>query len=96
MGAWSPKAQPVSPSAVSEVGKMKISATQQEILDLMANGWELSQSTGIDSWWTIQKGGTGRGGETRTVSSATAYVLLDKGFIKMKSDGFPKRKYCLI
>lgn len=74
---------------------MKITATQQEILDLMKNGWELSQNTDINGCWQIQKGGSGRGGEVRVLNSRTAFTLLDKGFIKMKSDGFPIRKYCL-
>ncbi len=73
---------------------MKLSKTQQEVIDLMKSGWELGQSMAIHSRTWLQKNGLGRGGETKNVSGATVHALYRKGLIDSK-DNFPTRKYYL-
>jgi len=67
---------------------VKLSTAQQEILDLMANGWELAEYTDYDGGWRIQKGGIGKGGESRTVNCKTAFALWNKDLIKPVSNEF--------
>jgi len=71
---------------------MKLSKTQQEVIDLMKNDWELGTSMSGEHHSWLQKGGLGKGGESKTVSSATVHALYRKGLIK-SIDVFPTRKY---
>jgi len=77
---------------------MKRFATQEEILRLMAEGWELGHSTsgwGGGPWGWLQKQGLGRGGETISVRANTAWALMRKGLIKSTGFGFPTERYVL-
>ncbi len=69
--------------------RKKLSKTQQEIVDLMRSGWELSASMTFDRRTHLQKGGTGRGGEMKGVSGATLHALWKAGVIKVRTTGFP-------
>jgi hypothetical protein len=67
--------------------------TADEILSLMANGWELGKSTTGRAW--IQKGGVGHGGEAKKVHASTMRSLLDKGLVELFKPGFPTARYRL-
>jgi len=61
----------------------KLSKNQLEVLRLMSEGWELGRSHGFDGdrpWW-MQKGGLGRGGDSKKVNSNTTFSLYKKGLI---------------
>lgn len=61
----------------------KLSPVQAEIMRLVRDeGWELGFSAGVDVRVWMQKGGLCRGGEARSVSSATLHFLEDKGYIQ--------------
>ena len=66
----------------------KATKHQQEILDLMADGWVLSEFMGFSTFATLQKGN-----ETKSVSSGTVYSLWKKKLIRMKEEKFPNRIY---
>lgn len=76
---------------------MKLTKTQQGVIYLMQSGWELGTSIaggGSGRSW-LQKGGVGKGGESRTISSATVHALDRKGLIKSEYS-FPTKKWRLI
>ena len=70
---------------------MKLSKAQQEIIDLMNDGWEL----GCYSWgkytYSIQKGGLGRGGESRRVNAGIIHALHKRGLIKSVGGWNPEK-----
>ncbi len=70
-------------------------ATQDEILRLLREGWELVRDMGIDGSWWMQRDGLGRGGPSRRVNLASAHALRRKGLIKQASAVFPKAVYQL-
>ena len=70
---------------------MKLSKAQQEVLDLMKNGWELGKYGGIDPRYTLQEGGLGRGGKSRSLNYKTVYILFKKGLIKSIGGFSPER-----
>ncbi len=76
---------------------MKLNAKQQDVLDKMANGWELGYTTGCRSagWYSLQKGGQGWGGETMHIHGNIVLVLEKRGLIK-RIYGFPTTKYVLV
>ena len=76
---------------------MKVNAKQQDVLDKMANGWQLGYPTGVYSpgWYDLQKGGQGRGGETMRIHGNTITALEKRGLIK-QIYGFPTSKYILV
>ncbi len=63
----------------------------------MQSGWELGTTTryanGTRAW--LQKGGIGKGGESRNISSATVHALSKKGLIKSEYS-VPTKKWRLI
>ena len=76
---------------------MKLSKIQIEILKLMSEGWELCSSTTFDlssSTW-LQKGGCGKGGQTKCISIATKHALFKKGLIGYKKYEFPTTRWFL-
>ena len=75
---------------------MKLSTTQQRILDLMSNGWELGENLGCNYYGRIQKGGLGKGGEVITVSFSTISALEKRGLIKAKSGTHRTRAFELL
>ncbi len=62
--------------------RMKLSKPQQNIIDKMANGWELgwSHSFLVRCW--LQKGGIGAGGQSEDVSDRSVSALFKQGLIK--------------
>lgn len=70
---------------------MKLSKAQQEILDLMNNGWELGKYGGLEPKYSIQKGGLGRGGESKIINYRTILALYKKGLIKSIGGWNPER-----
>jgi len=72
-----------------------LSIKQQEVLRLMANGWELGQGMDRDGRCWIQKGGLGMGGEAETVSNATLHSLWRKNLIIEVAEAFPLRRFGL-
>ena len=74
---------------------MKLTSKQLEVINLMGEGWELCVSSTISGNVWVQKDGCGKGGRSVNLHKNTFYSLLDKGFLKMKCDGFPTRCYVL-
>lgn len=74
---------------------MKLSPRQQEVIDLMNDGWEMGVSVTMDSRCWLQKNGVGRGGKTLRVHGGTFNSLWDKGLIEPCEYSFPTRKYRL-
>ena len=74
---------------------MKLSSTQRDILQLMSSGWELGEDMGANSHAWIQKGGLGRGGETKNVNSNTLYALWRGNYIETAKEMFPTRRFKL-
>lgn len=76
---------------------MKLSKTQLEVLRLMASGeWELGFTSGFgDAHYWMQKGGLGRGGETKKINVKTGHALYRKGFTELSKLGFPTSHYRL-
>lgn len=74
---------------------MERPATQEEILRLLKEGWELGIDMGITGSWWMQKDGLGMGGPSRHVHAASARALRQKGLIKLLSREFPKSVYGL-
>ena len=68
---------------------MELSATQQRILNLMANNWELGKHYGVNTRYWIQQGGLGRGGKSENLKGSTVRKLLYAGLITgLKTDTF--------
>jgi len=67
----------------------KLTPVQQEVIDLMKQGWELGSDSTIDGKCWIQKGGLGKGGEAKTVKYGTINTLGYLGYIKVASSDFP-------
>jgi hypothetical protein len=68
--------------------KATLTPRQREVIELMDSGWQLGlsskfitlHSTTPRAW--LQKGGCGRGGETKDVNMKTFYALCDKGLLE--------------
>lgn len=73
----------------------KLSKRQQEVVDLLSDGWEIGWSGTFDGSVWIQKGGAGRGGPTMKVHAATAVALRSMGLIVCVKEGFPTSRYGL-
>lgn len=71
----------------------KLSKAQQAVLDLMNDGWELGWGLDFHGRCWIQKGGVGFGGESKDISSATAYALRRDGHIVCVENKFPAARY---
>jgi hypothetical protein len=74
---------------------MKLSPVQREVLRLMSSGWELGEDMGTNSHAWVQKGGLGRGGETKKVNSNTVYALWREKYIEIVKEAFPTRRFKL-
>ena len=68
---------------------------QEEILRLMAEGWEMGHSTTIDAYTWLQKGKVGHGGEHRNVHSSTFAALRRRDLIQSTGYRFPTETYVL-
>ena len=76
---------------------MKLNTKQQDVLDKMADGWELAYTIGGRSpgWFSLQEGGQGFGGQSITINGNTVGSLERRELIK-RIYGFPTSKYILI
>lgn len=74
---------------------MKLSKTQEEVVSLMKEGWEMGHSMTMDGNTWIQKNGVGRGGECKTVYANTYAALSRKGFLECISEEFPTMRFHL-
>jgi hypothetical protein len=74
----------------------KLTKPQLEVIDLLRSGWGIGLSTTMDSRVWIQKGGAGRGGESRTLRHPTFAALCKAGLVVIdgKRD-FPTTRYKL-
>ncbi len=74
--------------------KMKLTEKQQQVIDLMQDGWQLGRDNHNNGRSWLQKNGIGRGGESIDVSRSTVNSLEKKGLIKGKW-GFPMTIFSL-
>lgn len=75
---------------------VKLSKTQQDVVDKMQSGWELGVSMGSETRCWLQKGRLGRGGETKTVHYNTFWSLWNKEIIVLVGLKYPLRRYKLV
>lgn len=76
--------------------QMKLSPSQQRVVDRMREGWELGISNSIsapNAW--LQRDGLGRGGPTEKVSRGTVDALRKRGIITTGRFSFPTQRYTL-
>lgn len=74
---------------------MKLSETQQHVIDRMKSGWQLGTSMDLRGHSWLQKDGCGRGGETEDVHGNTVSALWSKNIIVTDHERFPLRTYKL-
>lgn len=74
---------------------MKLSETQQHVIDRMESGWQLGTSMDLRGHSWIQKYGCGSGGDAEDVHGNTVHALLDGKLIVVDSVKFPLRTYKL-
>ncbi len=75
---------------------MKTSTTQQRVLDLMGDGWELGKYYGVNTSYWIQRGGLERGGRAENLRGGTVRSLLKAGLIKASIPNSFLTKYTLV
>jgi hypothetical protein len=76
---------------------MKLSKTQQEVVDLMREGWELAVSTTHNGGAWLQEDGVGRSGITKNISRSTYQALYRRNLLKRKGAAcFPTKTYVLV
>lgn len=73
----------------------KLSPAMQHVIDLMANDWELGHSSGMRASVWLQRGGCGRGGDTRQVHASTFYGLYQRKLIRERKRDCPTTTYQL-
>ena len=74
----------------------QLSKPQQEVLDLMKDGWDLCASGGYDPRTWLQKDGCGCGGPIKEVHGNTFYALSKRDLITIKKEGFPTTTWILV
>lgn len=73
----------------------KLTPEQQEVIDLIKEGWELAVDVSINGRCWLQKGGIGRGGETRVVKHPTVRALEYLDYIEKATSKFPAHTFRL-
>ncbi len=73
----------------------KLTPDQQEVMDLIEQGWELGKDTTINGRCWIQKGGLDKGGESKNVNFSTLRTLEYLGYIERGESHFPTSHYRL-
>lgn len=68
-----------------------ITAKQEEVLELMRNGWEL-RKVAYGQWWIVCECGAGSV-EMRRVNANTARGLDSRHLIEVNNRGFPTATY---
>jgi hypothetical protein len=71
----------------------KLTKAQQGAFDLMLAGWELGVSKSLGGRCWLQKGGVGKGGESKTIRSDWVTIFRDSGRIVLVEQGYPVDKY---
>lgn len=74
---------------------MKLTAMQQNAVDLMKKGFELGYDSYADMRW-LQLGGCGYGGTCIRITKSTFDALLKKKAVSVKKEGYPTTTYQLI
>lgn len=74
---------------------MKLTKPQEEVLNLMSEGWDLCVSNSIEARKWLQKNGCGKGGETKIVSKSVFNILINKKLIFNPEYSFPTNVYYL-
>ena len=69
---------------------------RQEVLKLMADGWELASTSGIrdDGRVSLQQGGQGRGGKVVTVSRTVLEAMLRRGEVVKAEVPQSRHRFC--
>ena len=74
--------------------KKKLSPAQNEIMELLCNGWQIGYSTSTYSRVFIQKGGVGKGGESKKIGMSSFECLRRERLIEhVKGTHLPCSKY---
>ncbi len=73
----------------------KLTAKQQEVVDLIKDGWELGSYVGPGGHSVLQKPGIGKGGEVKSVLTTTVSKLLYLGVIERAEYKWPCQHYAL-
>lgn len=73
----------------------KLSPAQMKVLKLMAEGWELGLSSGLNFYAWLQKNGLGCGGPTERVHAGTFNGLCRRGLVRQVRYGFLSSLYGL-
>lgn len=74
---------------------MKLTSNQQNIIDLMNNGYELGYDSYRDAAW-LQLGGCGFGGTSINVTKTVFKPLLKKGLVSPNKESYPTTTYKLV
>jgi hypothetical protein len=72
-----------------------VTKIQRDVLEKMADGWELGEDMGMTGGCDIQQGGQGKGGVSIKLRTDTAWLLWRKGLIDGGTELFPTRHYKL-
>ena len=67
---------------------MKLSKSQQHVVDLMDQGWHLGMTGGINPEPWLQRDGLGYGGPTERIHRGTFWALWKKRAIINKDSGY--------
>jgi hypothetical protein len=74
----------------------KLSANMKDVIELIRKGWELGMSRRYlrtSHPYYLQKGGVGKGGQTKTIHSRTVHGLLDRRLVVHKETDLCWLKY---
>lgn len=74
---------------------MILTKNQSEIVKLMSEGWQLGSTNGIEVRTWLQKGGCGKGGESKNVNATSVNALLFRGIIIVDIDCYPTKTFKL-
>ena len=71
------------------MGDKRLTIRMMEVLELLGAGWTVTQHPYIQGI-TAQKGGDGKGGESKNINQNTVVALQDRGLIKSVWAGYGK------
>lgn len=75
--------------------KVKLSDKQKEVILNARNGWQLGRSSSLNPRAWMQKGGLGKGGESKDISFNIWNALLRRHLIEQDYYSFPTSPYKL-
>jgi hypothetical protein len=85
-------------SNTTDIKKIKLSDKAKDVIVKMREGWQCASSiylTGNGSWFWLQKGGIGYGGESLQINGNTFNSLTSKKLIYFSGRRFPNSYYSL-